>query len=773
MLDHILKRNHLNAMSVANYSPDSKVDDAFIAVLAYRFGSDVLLRHLRSHRETSNETPNSSPTAVGSTDRPTYCGNGQIQLIPAGAPPTLTGQHPAPLSQSIQCDYRSQSNLIPMDSNIASAGALLDSNLDHDLTVQPPMEEPMIHISQLPLSHGDLSVTASENRFHQMSGIGEDFSTPGFDLWGMSPMLQHSSWLAGDDFDISAFNTAIATSINPSFNLLPPQANEGTNQESSGVNEGDITTTALQDTNERWFTYIEQSGNPTTGANTPRLRDESGQVDEAYRASLRTKLRQLPYDDFLPSTEYLNLCVRLYFTRFSAIFPIVHPGTFYPAAKNALLLISICSVGSLFLGSPDAAEQGAKIFETLNKCILASWERHISKSGAEVLSVIQACIIGQTFGMLSGDPKHLFLVETFHGSVIAWARQHKTFNLRLSLSLPQLLQKHQGNVDLAWKDWAQCESWNRVALALYIHDAELATIFYHDPFLRHEVHRLPVPSSHRAWSASSAVQWREVMRKDGEANCAPPTSSDLEDSGFGRPSELTQHPDRYYGYVVLESIGATISDSRSYGQMDGGSIEKFSKTLMSWYETYANGKSRTDPYCSMVLWHYTFCRLFANFDLLERAVGRDGLDDAHSCRDEVSIWASSIEAKRCIMHASLVHAHIEKLPMDTEPAIHVPRILFHSALLWFCYPGSLSRDQRSSLNELDVILNIPEFKLLNLKSSQVPLAVKEIISGKTVACRSSAICGLTDSLQRLGHSGIARKFASILAPLTYADISKS
>jgi hypothetical protein len=67
-----------------------------------------------------------------------------------------------------------------------------------------------------------------------------------------------------------------------------------------------------------------------------------------------------------------NLCIQLFFTRFNPVFPIVHAPTFRPSAKSSLLLLSICSIGSLFVGSNYAVTQGSIIFERLNKAILSS-----------------------------------------------------------------------------------------------------------------------------------------------------------------------------------------------------------------------------------------------------------------------------------------------------------------------------------------------------------------------------------------------------------------
>lgn len=108
----------------------------------------------------------------------------------------------------------------------------------------------------------------------------------------------------------------------------------------------------------------------------------------------------------------------MYFTKFHRVFPIVHAPTFRPSSKSSLLLLSLCSLGSLFVGSSHAASQGLKVFETLNKAILSSvrqisnhfwattnfmqWERHFSSQGPETIAMVQAALIGQTFGLLSG-----------------------------------------------------------------------------------------------------------------------------------------------------------------------------------------------------------------------------------------------------------------------------------------------------------------------------------------------------------------------------------
>lgn len=107
----------------------------------------------------------------------------------------------------------------------------------------------------------------------------------------------------------------------------------------------------------------------------------------------------------------------MYFTRFNPLFPILHSATFRPTPENGLLLLSMTSIGCLFLGSKAAVRRGRHIFERLNKAILASvsplseekssdsfgfqWENVLGRRDSETLAMLQAAIVGQTFAILS------------------------------------------------------------------------------------------------------------------------------------------------------------------------------------------------------------------------------------------------------------------------------------------------------------------------------------------------------------------------------------
>ena len=201
------------------------------------------------------------------------------------------------------------------------------------------------------------------------------------------------------------------------------------------------------DLQEFWYTHLENDEQVASGYVTPIPRQR--EVDDNYRQTLHRRLQIRSIDQSLPSAEFLNLCVRSYFKRFHKLWPIVHAPTFRPTKSNSVLLLSICSIGSLLTGHPSAIQRGTQLFERLNKAILDHWEQLMRRGPEDMLAMTQAALLGQTFGLLSGQSKHLALVDAFHGTVISWARRAKLFQTE---HLPSLESQ---DLDSRWRNWVR------------------------------------------------------------------------------------------------------------------------------------------------------------------------------------------------------------------------------------------------------------------------------------------------------------------------------
>lgn len=294
--------------------------------------------------------------------------------------------------------------------------------------------------------------------------------------------------------------------------------------------------------------------------------------------------------------------------------------------------------------------------------------------------------------MCSGHPADLCLAESFHGTVIAWARRGGMFQARETLSNPMDLDPE--HVEKQWQTWIRAEETARVVLALHIHDAVFASTSHHEPLLRHDPSRLPSCCSEKAFSLPSAERWLALLTQ-------PHTVS----------------PSHFRSDATLAGILAHIQELRA----DPFGPDHVRGRLISWMMNDA-APHALDQLCLLVLWHECFMATYADLDALERWIGRDGPAATGTADQAVCAWAACPVARFCVLHALLVQKRREALPAGAEPAIHVPRAPFRSAVIVYTFIGE------------GVVLEL----------GQGELSLPEM---------------------RLGRFGIARKFAAMLEAL--------
>ncbi|CZT11130.1 uncharacterized protein RCO7_05569 [Rhynchosporium graminicola] len=499
--------------------------------------------------------------------------------------------------------------------------------------------------------------------------------------------------------------------------------------------------------------------------------------DTGGELSLNTAWEQ----DLVPSTDFMNLAIQFFLTRFNPIFPIFHGPTFRPADHTSLLLLSIASIGSLLINNDQACLRGAKMFETVHKTISESWAIADSLPLNERNSFIQAALISQLFAYLCGSPRYLALVKSFHVNLVDLARRSGV--LDITRTLPDVTGKAQEQLDAAWNSWAREEELSRTALGLYIHDAQFASTYHNAPILQHNALRLFVASTDELFAATTPTRWSHLLRLSPDVSKLSTHlhANQLEHVDTAPLSkELSCRESRYSCYVILHSIGASIHASKIQGKLTPKQKHSYEEALICWYHAYEQTRTTQDPdpLCLMVLYHEIFMTLLVDFSQLETAIGgstnASGVDAIKYART----WSTSIEAKRCIIHASLIHRQCEGIPYHAEPALHVPRSMFLAARAWYCYiqfdPSNTSLPLTSSIPQqqqqqltYEESFNIPEVKMFNIDPMQYIPAVNGFGTGKPQLTEAATLCRLADLLDQIGRWGLARRFARILRGLIY------
>jgi hypothetical protein len=150
---------------------------------------------------------------------------------------------------------------------------------------------------------------------------------------------------------------------------------------------------------------------------------------------------------------------------------------------------------------------------------------------------------------------------------------------------------------------------------------------------------------------------------------------------------------------------------------------------------------------------------------LECAIGREGYEKAQDYLEYATTWASSLDGHRCAIHAALILRHLQRIPIGQEPGIHVPRLLYRSALVWYAYTrfGQDDGSTTASTNEL----NFPELIGTGIDAGRVLFAANGFRKSPPTTSESSTLFHLMDLLARLGHWGISQKMTSLFSVLVH------
>lgn len=576
-------------------------------------------------------------------------------------------------------------------------------------------------------------------------------------LWTVEPDLD-SQWFpyfAPDDFNLEMLDFSLpGTAQMPADAMVGvsplPSANPPEFPEAEA--EPDQLQRAETHIQRSWHTFAEGA---SLGYATPNGMREPYHIDERYYKTLIDRLQPRVQSSRLPSTTFLNLCIEAYFSNFHAIFPIIHAPSFRPHSHNGLLLLSICSIGSLFLGSSQAISHGIDMYERLNKCMLASWETLIAMPSFSKLFALQASAIGQIFGLLMGRPKDLTQIELFHGCLIAWARKCGLFDIEDSE--PNIAELSEHALSDAWKKWIYGEEKKRIVLAILLQDADLGAFFHHHPVLRHTLDQVPRTSSNDTFSAPNSKAWKITMMNQAAHRAVNNSLTVPEDSV--NPSSFPEISSDFGLYVLLERIGSLAYDCRRTACPDPSTSFRCQQLLKTWYAKYRKTSmfERQAP-SLMMLWHSIFMSLHMNLDILESACGRDGIAAAEKHRQDAQTWARSTDAKRCIIHAILVERHFERIPIGVVPPIHAPLSLYRCGIARFCYAQSSDGLQAQAVDDLDM----PELQLLQINGLALLLEELKPQNGRPAA---SPLLKIIDLLQRISHWKVSHNLASTLLAL--------
>lgn len=526
---------------------------------------------------------------------------------------------------------------------------------------------------------------------------------------------------------------------------------------------------------DTWFTQnadspssmvLENPSECTSGIASP-LVTSSPEVNDYQRTRLQRRLQIRSFETPIPSTEFLNSCIRLYFSKGHTFFPVVHPATFRPSKANTPLTLAVCVMGTLFMSSQQALDVGVHLFERLNKATLLYWEKAKKGDPSELISIIQGAVLAQAFSLLSGIPSLLLTADAFHGPPIAWSRHQGLFRVRHSVNIRPNLPPE--DLEQIWREWAKNEEYIRTTHALAIVDAELARLLHHEPVMRLRCKSLVPSASNQLFMARNANEWKYQYLSETQNWSIYGGHGLSQASIFSFDISKIPTTSTFTAYAVLQELGMRVIATKSEEHNAASTMQVLYSQLCAFFHQFlSNDISQVSELHGLqVLWHSVFISMFTDLDLLEKAVGREGSQIAAEERVHVTRWAESGDAKRAVSHALLVKRRVESMTVLDEPAIHIPLSLFNAGVVLFCYGKFGSRHEKEQILSPDRAL--PEFKLLGRSAASLLQGAWESSSCELMF--QDSLYTIMQLLQRIGSWGLSRRFATILGTITAEDFS--
>ena len=215
--------------------------------------------------------------------------------------------------------------------------------------------------------------------------------------------------------------------------------------------------------------------------------------------------------------------------------------------------------------------------------------------------------------------------------------------------------------------------------------------------------------------------------------------------------------------IVLYRVGSVVLDGRTAAPCRSEGSRRCQENLLAWHKKYRNAPAfRRQEANLMILWHAVFMSLHMDFDTLERFCGREGPEATERNRAAAEKWATSEEAKVCIIHAVLVQRHCESIPIGTQPPMHFPPCLYRCGIAWYCYTSFADKPTSHSMADLD----LTGLEILEINTVRANLEEAGLTDGRPVA---SPLFKITSLLQRGGQWTIGHSLASTLLALLEHD----
>lgn len=408
----------------------------------------------------------------------------------------------------------------------------------------------------------------------------------------------------------------------------------------------------------------------------------------------------------------------MFFVRFIPTFPLLHRATFVFRDCIHPLLLNAIAIGSLYLGPADAVAKGEGLWRLSYTATTTSWQTLIKHQGpydsCPGAQLVIGALLGQVYGLLSGNAAIRSTSQAFHALSFFWARRCGMFDTPpfSCADLPSLEAPH-AEKEHSWRIWAAREIQQRSLLAHYMLNGLISAMTGDPTSVRHAANKSSLPCQEVVFEASTADEWllqMQIQQADRPtfSSLFPLLFSPLED-----PCALGYDMSAFSFKVLLEGLQSFITDcsEETAPVMGAPTRTEIRRALCRVYDSISESTilSHADRLETLLRWH-TICLDAAtrptllcersNIDQNEWAIRKRlssnlGLDQ----------WAHGQEGRRALLHAVAIQDIVEQLPRGRAHAMTMPTCLFAAGMVYtvFALAGLVSVSLPGTVEWTDVL----------------------------------------------------------------------
>lgn len=242
------------------------------------------------------------------------------------------------------------------------------------------------------------------------------------------------------------------------------------------------------------------------------------------------------------------------------------------------------------------------------------------------------------------------------------------------------------------------------------------------------------------------------------------TTSNYDGRRWGSGSRSNEpEQSSFTAYTALQRISAAFPRGEGPTTAEHSASIQTKNDLFTWCKTFKGlwVAPRRDPLQIRTLLCSTYLALLVNADTLERALGREGPEEAEKASTQARAWSESPRALRCLAYADALLREARNIRVCDEAAIHTSRAIFQAGVV-FCAsamfdPPSTTFEASSDLDQMldDIFVPVSERPHLTDFCRSETIRTKQVL--------------FVDALRRVGRWGLGPRLATLLDHLVESE----